>query len=190
MDQLSFSPSELIYLFLDGEHTGVERSVLFRAMADNQELQHEFEDALKMRTAALNEASEIVPPAAVTQSLMSRAGFGIAGAAVGTSTTGWFAGMFGNWSTTALLVTLPLLTAIGGYIGGYRTAQGAADQQTTLAQSTVQLNSTSPISGVTTAPLNSQQNALTAQSQPKLELKLNEFEKNLGILKQQILRRP
>ena len=85
METYNFTPSELIYLFLDGEHNSVERTVLFRSMADNQELQHEFEDALKIRTAALTESLALVPSAALTQSLMARAGFATAGVALGSA---------------------------------------------------------------------------------------------------------
>ncbi len=118
-----FSPSELIYLFLDGEHNGVERSMLFKAMAENQELQHEFEDALNIRNAAAREAADIAPSAALGHSLMARAGFAptavpqlaSAGGAVVAATSPWFSGLFSHWSNIALLCLLPLLGVGGGY---------------------------------------------------------------------------
>ncbi|MBL7973731.1 MAG: hypothetical protein JNJ85_02385, partial [Candidatus Kapabacteria bacterium] len=85
-----FTSSELIYLFLDGEHTPVERSVLFSSLANNSELQSEFEDALKIRAAAVKDASAIAPSATVTSALMSKAGFA-GGAAASAVSQGWFA---------------------------------------------------------------------------------------------------
>lgn len=108
-----FTSSELIYLFLDGEHTPVERSVLFSSLANNSELQSEFEDALKIRAAAVKDASAIAPSATVTSALMSKAGFA-GGAAASAVSQGWFAQLFGSWGTTMLTYVVPGLFALGG----------------------------------------------------------------------------
>ncbi|MFM8473134.1 MAG: hypothetical protein ACKOBV_06405, partial [Candidatus Kapaibacterium sp.] len=71
----SFStPSELIDVFLDGEHTGTERAVLFSALGTSTDLQAEFEEALRIRTAALTDAALTMPPPELTGALMARAG--------------------------------------------------------------------------------------------------------------------
>ncbi len=135
----SFSSSELIYLFLDGEHSGVERSLLFKAMADDQDLQHEFEDALKIRNAAVHETASIVPSAALGQALMSRAGFSTlatATAAAGATlhsnsgSSPWFSGLFSHWSNVALLCLLPILGAAGGFYSAYQGATPSSPAQT------------------------------------------------------------
>jgi len=77
-ESINFTPSELIYVFLDGETTGVESTVLLSAMASNSALQEEFHDALRMRTAALRDAQTAVPSASLSQSLFVKAGFGTA----------------------------------------------------------------------------------------------------------------
>lgn len=130
MEQSQFSPAELIYLFLDGEHTCADRSVLFSALSNSAELQSEFEDALKIRTAVSAEMQTLAPPANVTASLMSKAGFTM-GVASGTSavlSTGstfssWLSLVASKWYLSALAFAVPALTAIGGFIlGSYSEA--------------------------------------------------------------------
>lgn len=136
-----FTSSELIYLFLDGEHTPVERSVLFSSLANNSELQSEFEDALKIRAAAVKDASAIAPSATVTSALMSKAGFA-GGAAASAVSQGWFAQLFGSWGTTMLTYVVPGLFALGGVGIGMLLSSNNAN---TIAQQTpvVQTNSSS-----------------------------------------------
>ncbi len=74
----TYSPSDLIYLFLDGETSGVEQSVLFGMLADNSDLQAEFSEAVRLRAAIELERDEIHPPAELTASLFEKAGFGMA----------------------------------------------------------------------------------------------------------------
>lgn len=68
------TPSELVYLFVDGEATDVETSLLFGALADDAELQAELADAIRINAAAQGEAFETLPPADVTGALFERAG--------------------------------------------------------------------------------------------------------------------
>lgn len=70
------SASELIYLFIDGEADGAQRTSLLSQLAHDGDLQQEFQDALKMRTAVQAVAQNTVPSAALTSQLFARAGFG------------------------------------------------------------------------------------------------------------------
>src|SRR5579864_9262732 len=99
-EQNNFTPSELIYLFLDGEADNVQRTVLFTAMANDSSLQEEFNDAMRIRTVTQKQALAIVPSALLTQQLFAKAGFGTAAASVKT------AGFISSSSGTGAIGTL------------------------------------------------------------------------------------
>ncbi len=117
-----FSPSELIYLYVDGEADAGQQSALFAALAHDNELQAEFNDALALRLSASTEVRKTVPAPALKSALFQKAGFS-ASAATGTAApvvasapalpvaaaaTGWMAGAKG--------MMLPLLTAMSGLL--------------------------------------------------------------------------
>lgn len=120
------SPSELIDVFLDGEHSGTERAVLFSALGSNTDLQIEFEEALRIRTAALTDAALTMPPPDLTSSLMSRAGFGAAvieaasPMAMATATAGqsFLASVGTSLSSAFASFGIPFVTAIIGFFAG------------------------------------------------------------------------
>ena len=59
----NYSPGEMMYAFLDGEATATQRYRAVSAMASDGALQDEFQDALRIRTAALREAKcQSLPP--------------------------------------------------------------------------------------------------------------------------------
>ncbi len=68
------TPSDLVYLFVDGEATDLERTMLFAALAEDVELQGELADAIRVNSAARQESLETLPPPAVTANLFRRAG--------------------------------------------------------------------------------------------------------------------
>lgn len=106
-EQMNFTPSELIYLFLDGEADNVQRTVLFTAMAADSGLQEEFHDAMQIRTVAQKQAQMVVPPAVLTRQLFAKAGFGTAASIKSAgmlSSTGALIGSFKG-------ALVPLLTA-------------------------------------------------------------------------------
>ncbi|MFN9778164.1 MAG: hypothetical protein ACK54V_09995 [Candidatus Kapaibacterium sp.] len=119
------SPSELIDVFLDGEHTGTERSVLFSALGSSTDLQVEFEEALRIRTAALTDAASTIPPPDLTQSLMMRAGFSgaVVGAAAEAASAGSVAssmstGFAAFWQSIVSALKIPLVTGVIGFVAG------------------------------------------------------------------------
>lgn len=118
------SPSELIDVFLDGEHSGTERAVLFSALGSNTDLQIEFEEALRIRTAALTDAALTMPPPDLTSSLMSRAGFGTAAieaaSPMETATAGqsFLASVGTSLSSAFASFGIPFVTAIIGFFAG------------------------------------------------------------------------
>jgi hypothetical protein len=125
MEQSQFSPAELIYLFLDGEHTCADRSVLFTALSNSTELQSEFEDALKIRSAVSAEMQTLSPPANVTAELMGKAGFAMGASSTvssainsGVTFPTWLSLIASKWYLSAMAFAVPALTAIGGFILG------------------------------------------------------------------------
>ncbi|MDB5035878.1 MAG: hypothetical protein JWQ98_3119 [Chlorobi bacterium] len=72
----NFTPSDLLYLFLDGEANGMQQAILFGALAGDGELQAEFTQALHMRSALESERNDLRPPVALTNDLFAKAGFG------------------------------------------------------------------------------------------------------------------
>lgn len=94
--------SDLIYLFVDGEASPAERSKLYDALANNPELQAEFEDAMRMKEAVEREVQTAIPPPSLTESLFLRAGVAVPVAATSAvapaipaitnlANSGWFA---------------------------------------------------------------------------------------------------
>ncbi len=72
----SFAPSELLYLFLDGETDDIQQSMLFSAMAHSSELQEEFRDALQMYTAGERLRNDLTTPEAASKAVFGRLGIG------------------------------------------------------------------------------------------------------------------
>ncbi len=65
---------ELIYLVIDGEASDIERATFFTALAENQELQNEFQTALRMSRAAESFPQKSFVPLAVSEKLFNKAG--------------------------------------------------------------------------------------------------------------------
>lgn len=81
----SWTPSELIYLFVDGEADDVQKSMLFSTLANDAGLQAEFSDALRINSAVRDAGQDEGPPKHVTAALFRKAGFAVA---AGESSTG------------------------------------------------------------------------------------------------------
>lgn len=67
------STSELIYLYLDGETTPVQETVLFESLAANSDLQAEFREAITLRDTFTADRIE-QPPVTVTNAVFQRVG--------------------------------------------------------------------------------------------------------------------
>ncbi|HET9136645.1 MAG TPA: hypothetical protein VFO76_08405 [Candidatus Kapabacteria bacterium] len=107
--------SDLIYLFVDGEATPAERSKLYEALANNPELQSEFEDAMRMKEAVEREVTTAIPPPSLTEALFLRAGVAVpvavssavapaVPALTNIANSGWFA-LVKTFALPALAVT-------------------------------------------------------------------------------------
>lgn len=70
----TWNPTELLYLFVDGEADDLQKATLFAALANDAELQSELADAIRINAAARQEQNQTAPPAAVTAALFERAG--------------------------------------------------------------------------------------------------------------------
>lgn len=102
MDNISYSPSEMIDLVLDGEIDHSQSSSLFTNLATDNTLQAEFHQALAIRRAMSNEIQTSVPSAQFTNTLFNRAGIGVtsevATSVIVQNTTQW-----AQLATTALI---------------------------------------------------------------------------------------
>src|SRR5579883_595154 len=136
-EQNIFTPSELIYLFLDGEADNVQRTVLFSAMASDSALQEEFHDAMQIRTVAQKQAQMVVPPAMLTQQVFAKAGFGTAASI---KSAGLFSSS-GAWISSFKAAIAPLLTAaVASVVKGvvmYNVNQSKLDAVKLQAQSEI-----------------------------------------------------
>ncbi len=81
-DPHNFSPSELIDLFIDNEADAAQQAVLFAALSNNDDLQAEFAEAMRIRSAIEQDRSDVLPPQEVVNSLFARAGMTPPAAAV------------------------------------------------------------------------------------------------------------
>ncbi|MGE3799522.1 MAG: hypothetical protein AB7H80_00725 [Candidatus Kapaibacterium sp.] len=77
-NESTWTPSELVYLFVDGEADDVQKTQLFGALANNSDLQAELADAIRINAAVRDETANAAPPAGVTAILFERAGIGVA----------------------------------------------------------------------------------------------------------------
>ena len=73
-DPHDFSPSELIDLFIDNEADAAQQAMLFAALSTNDELQAEFAEAMRIRSAVEQDRNDVRPPQEVVNSLFARAG--------------------------------------------------------------------------------------------------------------------
>lgn len=108
-EPITFSASDLIHIYLDGEATSLQQSMLFGRLAGSSELQAEFTEALQIRDAIEHERIHTVVPASVTQSLFEKAGFTMPGPEV-IATAGRAAGPFRGFLGR---LGVPVLSAIG-----------------------------------------------------------------------------
>ena len=70
----NLTPTDLVYLFVDGEASDLEQTLLFQALAADAELQAELADAIRINSAAQQERLETLPPVAVTAALFEKIG--------------------------------------------------------------------------------------------------------------------
>jgi hypothetical protein len=69
------SVSDLIYLFVDRETDSTQQKALFEALADNPELQSEFQQAIEIHHGFAADKESVYPSSELTKSVFSAAGF-------------------------------------------------------------------------------------------------------------------
>jgi hypothetical protein len=108
------TPSELIYLYMDGELEAGQHQELFSQLSNSPELQEEFNDAMAMKSAFESERLSTIVPPSITESVMTDAGVAPV-ASSGTSSA-----LIGGLGTTVMtflrksIVPLSLLVAGAG----------------------------------------------------------------------------
>jgi hypothetical protein len=131
--------SKLIHNYLDGGLGEVEQDILFKNLADDQELRHEFNQQMKIHSISKNDMASIQPPMEATEHIFSELGFQIPSdskkrplaAPVSTANN-----RSGYLTAGLLLITLGIATIIFGtdYFSS-PSPEFAQSSQTELAQS-------------------------------------------------------
>lgn len=111
-----FSPSELIYLYIDGEADAGQQAALFAALAHDSELQAEFNDAFALRLSVSAEVRNTVPVPALKQALFQKAGFSYAAtvAPVAPVVVAETMGSAAGWMAGVKSMMIPLLASLSG----------------------------------------------------------------------------
>jgi hypothetical protein len=166
------SPSELIDVFLDGEHTGTERAVLFSALGANTDLQAEFEEALRIRTAALTDAALTMPPPELTGALMARAGFGAsvaAGTAAGSAlapaaSAGFLSSIVTSLASLFTILRIPLLTGVLGFFAGSMYSGSGTSVSSTEVPQRMSISARSVTPAISASPSSETESSGRSQS--------------------------
>lgn len=79
------TPSDLVYLFVDGEATETEKSILFQELSTDIQLQNELLNAISMKNAVFHDVNNTIVPAALSNKVLSAVGIGSGVAAIGAS---------------------------------------------------------------------------------------------------------
>ena len=69
------SMSDLIYLFIDGESDNIQQQMLFKELANNTDLQLEFQQALEITRGFAGDKASTYPSAELTKNVFAKAGF-------------------------------------------------------------------------------------------------------------------
>ena len=104
------TPSDLVYLFVDGEATEAEKSVLFNELSTDSNLQIELQNAISMKTVAFHDSNNTVVPAALSNKVFSAVGIGSGVAAIGASA----ANMAGKSSFWGIGTFYSIISALAG----------------------------------------------------------------------------
>ncbi len=81
-EYLNNETRDLIYHFLDGEADVAQQKVLFDSLAEDEELQSEFNQAVELNNALSFDKMNLAPSAALTDNLFKKVGFSVGGATV------------------------------------------------------------------------------------------------------------
>ena len=146
----------IISAFVDGEATGAERTEMYAALATDNELQAEFEDALRLKQTVDDEIAAAVPPMETTKELFMRAGFTLPLPVVGSEA---IAPAVSHIADSGILTALksivaPFLVTTGIITTGIVTMP-LFDKIGTenVAQNTTQVSQVFPSAQATNAPL-------------------------------------
>jgi hypothetical protein len=71
------SISELVYLFVDGESSSFQNEMLFKALANSNELQQELQEAILLRTTLEQDSAELAVPLKTTTTIFQNAGINL-----------------------------------------------------------------------------------------------------------------
>lgn len=115
-----FTPSELVYLFVDGEATTQERAEMYAALAGDNDLQAEFEDALRLKQTTNDEVAAVLPPFHATKEIFLKAGFAVPVPIAGGEAIAPVISRLvesGGWLASVKSFILPIIASTGIIVG-------------------------------------------------------------------------
>ena len=74
----NLDPLDLAFLFLDGEANETEKRILFEELSKDETLQKDFQEAIEMKYAGIQEAKDLTPPIGLTNAIYGTLGVGAA----------------------------------------------------------------------------------------------------------------
>lgn len=168
MNEMNFTPSELLIAYVDGELEQLQEPSLFQALNESSELRTEMRDLLAMRRAIKDDRVAFTPPLAATAAVFGTLGFS-APAIIGSS---WWSAL---WSKAGLAVAGVLLGSAVTWFGMNTTSSdkesastAVMPQQQNTAQSTTAQNTAQSTS--VQSPVSEQhQTATFATEQPAVQ---------------------
>jgi len=135
--------SELIYRYLDNAATDTQRFQLYKELAGNEDLQLEFEDALKIKKASVVHLSNFVPSASLTEGLFKKIGNGNIVVPV-TSGKSSFTGLASILKSKYAIGILSCLTGIIATIFFYSLVQHPSFQASSFQRSALERSLNAP----------------------------------------------
>ncbi len=124
---------DLIYLFLDGEASETETNVLFSALAENKDIQKEFQEAIALQTSVNNVRNTIQPPLGLSTSVFAAIDI--------TDPTAISVVQKGIISSVMQTVSTKALPIIGALITGSAITYGIMEYNHTISEKTHLANS-------------------------------------------------
>lgn len=157
MNEMNFTPSELLIAYVDGELEQLQEPSLFQALNESSELRTEMRDLLAMRRAIKDDRVAFTPPLAATAAVFGTLGFS-APAIIGSS---WWSAL---WSKAGLAVAGVLLGSAVTWFGMNTTSSDKESASTAVMPQ--QQNTAQSTTAQNTAQSTSVQSPVSEQHQP------------------------
>jgi len=134
----SLDPLDLAFLFLDGEANDIEKQVLFEALSNDVNLQNDFQEAIAMKYAGIEDVKDLTPPVGLTNAVYSSIGIGAATTVSNLANNfsgNYFTGLFNSASSFLSPIYMVITSFILGSLISYFLIQNIDNNQNQNNQS-------------------------------------------------------